>query len=209
MGQRKLKDMGVGVPDFPTPAEAATLPGDVVTYVLQLAGSNVHAKVLDTPHPSATAASAGGSHPAAGLAPTPAAHAQDQAASSPVAETELERLALELRLAEEQRCFFFKEPLDRHTVLGFGVAVERRRGDGSVRGLSMVTDLLSHRAFSEAGVRKSAWNIPFDAFLPLALNPEHCQRALALLPGCLYAMTSAVQGRPGQLLDVLAQLLNG
>ena len=42
-------------------------------------------------------------------------------------------------------------------------------------------DVLSHAAFHKLNVRKSVWNTPFDAWLPLAVDRAHFDRALPLL----------------------------
>ncbi|GLC46610.1 hypothetical protein PLESTM_001896500 [Pleodorina starrii] len=97
-------------------------------------------------------------------------------------------------------------------VLGFGVAVVRHR-DGSLKSLSMAMDLLSLRAFDAGGVRRSAWNVPFDAFILLALNDRHARhaaRASALLPRCVARMVGcgSAEMNEEKLLDVLARLMN-
>ncbi len=74
-------------------------------------------------------------------------------------------------------CFFTRKTLDE-AVIGFGVKVQRRPGGrgsrtsaaaaaaAGIQSLSTQTDYVSLEAFV-MGVRHSAWNMPFDAFLPL------------------------------------------
>ena len=55
-------------------------------------------------------------------------------------------------------------------MLGFGVTRQwhsSHAGASTLKSLSSKTDYLSLPAFLEDGARRSAWSIPFDAFLPL------------------------------------------
>lgn len=69
-------------------------------------------------------------------------------------------------------------------TLGFGVIGEWHKRSGTLKALSTRGEYLSAEAF-DAGTRTSARGLPFDAFLPLYLNPRHGARALALLPACV------------------------
>ncbi|GIL44304.1 hypothetical protein Vafri_1810 [Volvox africanus] len=134
-------------------------------------------------------------------------------------------IALQAIQNRELICFYHKTPAaggggggssvrsvgdneDDGDVLGFGVAVVRHH-DGKLKSLSMAMDLMSYRAFN-GGVRRSAWNVPFDAFIPLALNIRHEGRAIQLLPGCVADMLrcSCAEVKDEQLLEVLARLMN-
>jgi ubiquitin-protein ligase len=136
----------------------------------------------------------------------------------------LGQLALDCLQRLEQQCFFSKARADGSgtMVLGFGIQRQWHSGSGPLKGLSTAADYLSLEAF-KAGVRRSAWNQPFDAFLPLYLNPAHGRAALELLPACVADMqqrgrtsgyaggagsSSAPRLSPQALLKVMAQLLN-
>ena len=70
-------------------------------------------------------------------------------------------------------------------------------------------DTLSKAAFDRYGVRHTPYNVPFDCFLPLALNPAHQRRALPLLPACLGKMLRqpAGSGGPDNILVAIAMLI--
>ncbi|KAG2446151.1 hypothetical protein HXX76_000746 [Chlamydomonas incerta] len=96
-------------------------------------------------------------------------------------------------------------------VLGVGVGVEWHDRDHTLRRLSMTPDTLSLTAFAADGVRRSAWNQPFDAFLPLAVNAAHGRAALRVLRHSVAAMLRlphAQHVRAEHLLDVVARLMN-
>ncbi|KAG2434704.1 hypothetical protein HXX76_007594 [Chlamydomonas incerta] len=96
-------------------------------------------------------------------------------------------------------------------VLGVGVSVDWHERGGSLRQLSMTHDTLSLAAFAADGVRRSAWNQPFDAFLPLAVNAAHGRAALRVLRHSVAAMLRlphAQHVRAEHLLDVVARLMN-
>ena len=103
-------------------------------------------------------------------------------------------------------CFHSRMKHDEaETILGYGLTVHRfvcrkrplesrgvygdrnnpRNSDdrGPVKLISLAGyDYLSLASFDGPGaVRKSAWNLPFNAFLPLYLNPTHGRRALCVL----------------------------
>ena len=157
--------------------------------------------------------------------------AQDLHRCAGAGNARLARLACDVLQRSELVCFFTHRPYTE-VVLGYGVKVQRRGGHrqggtvsgattygrapgsgaASIHSLSTKTDYVSLEAFN-LGVRHSAWNMAFDAFLPLYLNPEHGSRALAALPSCisslLGATSSASSGkRPSQLLDVMSLLMN-
>lgn len=127
------------------------------------------------------------------------------------------RVARDVLQRSELVCFHTK--LDyTQALLGFGVSRAYHHDLHSVRGLSAKTDYLSWQAFQQ-GVRKSAWNVSFDAFLPLYLNPEHGKRALAELPhftrgictpSCQSGRLPSDSATPPavELLQVLALLIN-
>lgn len=100
---------------------------------------------------------------------------------------DLTAMASEEKRRLEHRCFFTKAAPEADTVLGLGVQVEFHR-DGKVRCINTTMDLLSHRAYKEHNVRRSAWNFPVNRFLPLPLDPLHAERALPLLKPCLARM---------------------
>lgn len=118
---------------------------------------------------------------------------------------DLADMASEIQRKEEQRCFYTKEQPDNDTVLGLGVNV-RHHADGNVQSISTTMDLVSGFAFHTHGVRKSAWNFPVNAFLPLVLNAEHGKKALRMLPDMLPSM--APRGRSTSILNVIAQIMN-
>ena len=124
--------------------------------------------------------------------------------------------ALDTLRRHEQVCFYSKNPYTQST-LGFGITRNWHHDSNNLKTLSTQADYISVEAFS-AGVGKSAWNHPFDAFLPLYLNPTHGTRALQLLPSYLRGMQQRTCStgplatntpmEPRALLTVLAQLLN-
>lgn len=127
----------------------------------------------------------------------------------------LAQSAREAKQRAETKCFFSKEsPFeDPAQMLGMCVTAERRdqRHGGERVNLSITPgDKLSLKAF-QSGVRLTAWNIPFTAFLPVIINADHAERALDALPQCLRAMMAAGQNPadPAALLDVIARLFNG
>ncbi|GAX72905.1 hypothetical protein CEUSTIGMA_g360.t1 [Chlamydomonas eustigma] len=137
----------------------------------------------------------------------------------------LARLSHALSQRGELSCFYTKEPFSEE-VLGFGVQVERRHNYNSshvnsnvaksdissISSLSTKTDYLSLSAFETLGVRHSAWNMAFDAFLPLYLNPGHGERALKALPMCLnpilYRSPVTTPLPPNDLLAIMGLLMN-
>jgi ubiquitin-protein ligase len=123
---------------------------------------------------------------------------------------------------EEERCFYTRDGLDDPsspgTILGYGVQVHRHR-DGAVNTLSMRMSMLSYAAFKDHAVRKSAWNEPFDAFLPLVINGRHGERAVRTfldvsVPDMLGRRTApcaAAAGSmrdPNDVLGVLSKIMN-
>lgn len=136
------------------------------------------------------------------------------------APSRLARVAADVKQRGDLECFYTKR---RYTdeVLGFGVSREWHAGRRSneLRALVVRLDYLSLSTFVEAKVRRSAWNAPIDAFLPLYLNPDHGQRALKALPGCVEHILSKNLANPSinasmggaaprWLLRVLAQAMN-
>jgi len=74
-------------------------------------------------------------------------------------------------------CFHSKETFVE-AVLGVGVSLEVEDGNGGQQRhhLTSIYDVLAHGSFRD-GVRRGVWKQKFFAFLPLAISPEHFQRA--------------------------------
>jgi hypothetical protein len=127
--------------------------------------------------------------------------------------------AMDVLQRQQQVCFYSKLPASETIILGFGVTRKWHFKSSSIKTLSTRSDYLAEAAFVQ-GVRRSAWNHRFDAFLPLYLNPRHGPHALALLPQYVTGMldpscSGKKVGRvmqqavsPKELLTVMAQLIN-
>jgi ubiquitin-protein ligase/predicted RNA-binding protein with RPS1 domain len=74
-------------------------------------------------------------------------------------------------------CFHSKEAYGE-AVLGVGVSLEAEEGLGSQpkHHLTSIYDVLAHGSFQD-GVRRGVWKQKFFAFLPLAIDSEHFERA--------------------------------
>ncbi|KAG1656605.1 hypothetical protein FOA52_008428 [Chlamydomonas sp. UWO 241] len=95
----------------------------------------------------------------------------------------LARVAADVLQRSELQCFHSKLGFG-DALLGFGVQRSWHHSSSQLRGVSVAAgEYLSYAAFQK-GVRLSAWNggTPFDAFLPLYLNPEHGARCMKELP---------------------------
>ena len=107
------------------------------------------------------------------------------------------------------RCYHTKLPFGRPgVVLGVGLQIERHHGRaGTLRDVHVALDLLSEEAFTVDAVRTSVWKAPFSAFLPLALEPAHFERAVpALRRAAQHAFGEGATTT--QLLDLLAAAMN-
>jgi len=109
------------------------------------------------------------------------------------------------------RCFYLKTSAEED-VLGFGVNVEYH-DDGNLKCLSTELDPLSARAFYKHRLRRSIWGDSFTHFLPLALNAEHCSKALPELERALAALACGPDAEPRNFepwmaLAVIPQLMN-
>ncbi|GIL83920.1 hypothetical protein Vretimale_10919 [Volvox reticuliferus] len=183
---------------LPTPMRSAPeLPGDIVGLIVNKLDACTLTKIAED------------------VAITAAGHS---GAFSVGVTDSLSDIALQAKQEREIICFYHKTPAAGSSsgsnlsfgdddVLGFGVAVARHY-DGNLKSLSMAMDLLSYGAF-HGGVRRSAWNMPFDAFIPLALNVRHAAHAIQLLPRCVGDMLGS-RGKitDEHLLEVLARLMN-
>ncbi|KAG1652356.1 hypothetical protein FOA52_002017 [Chlamydomonas sp. UWO 241] len=131
----------------------------------------------------------------------------------------LARVAADVLQRSELQCFHSKLGFG-DALLGFGVQRSWHYSSSQLRGVSVAAgEYLSYAAFQK-GVRLSAWNAPFDAFLPLYLNPEHGARCMKELPmfvaglndrGCSSGQTAGVRCvkvEARALLRVLGHMLN-
>eukprot|EP00931_Biecheleriopsis_adriatica_P009031 TRINITY_DN110144_c0_g1_i1.p1 TRINITY_DN110144_c0_g1~~TRINITY_DN110144_c0_g1_i1.p1 ORF type:complete len:962 (+),score=202.17 TRINITY_DN110144_c0_g1_i1:39-2888(+) len=123
------------------------------------------------------------------------------------------RLARGSNLAErlQLHCFYLKTTADED-VLGYGVSVQYH-DDGNLKSLSTELDPLSARAFYRHGLRRGVWGETFTHFLPLALNGEHCHKALPELERALIALACGPNSQerefePWMALAVVPQLMN-
>jgi hypothetical protein len=98
--------------------------------------------------------------------------------------TALASIIAEYCLLERQQsiiCFHSKRTHEED-VLGVGIALEHfHNNPGRIRAIRSPLDVLSHRAFTEDGVRMSVWKEPFSEFLPLVISGEHFGRARELI----------------------------
>jgi ubiquitin-protein ligase len=74
-------------------------------------------------------------------------------------------------------CFHSKEHFSE-AILGVGVSLEAEEVNGGMQRhhLTSIYDVLAHGSFQD-GVRRGVWKQKFFAFLPLAIDFEHFQRA--------------------------------
>uniref|UniRef100_A0A061RGC8 Ubiquitinconjugating enzyme subfamily protein n=1 Tax=Tetraselmis sp. GSL018 TaxID=582737 RepID=A0A061RGC8_9CHLO len=112
-------------------------------------------------------------------------------------------------------CFYSKARHDDgETVLGYPLDVVRFQ-DSRVKSIGLVGyDYLSLAAFAGSeSVRRSAWNKPFNDWLPLYINPSHGSRALSVLPGVFENMLGRAHGHElpstnAKLFFTLAKVMN-
>ncbi|KAI9339349.1 hypothetical protein BDR26DRAFT_862281 [Obelidium mucronatum] len=109
----------------------------------------------------------------------------------------------------DQKCFYYKTNTQEST-LGVGVWVASAGRNRDMKPVDF--DLLSHEAFVNEKVRQTVWGQSFTHFLPLALTPEHFEKALPLLRSTLMELDfgrGAVRSfSPDIALHVLSKLMN-
>lgn len=109
------------------------------------------------------------------------------------------------------QCFYLKTSAEED-ILGFGINVQYH-DDGNLKALSTELDPLSARAFHRHSLRRGVWGDTFTHFLPLALNGEHCRKAMPELERSLVALACGPSSQqrdfePWMALAVIPQLMN-